>query len=151
MDLAPRPESESEEPTTPDAAAGAKPYIRTPTTQMRNQPITPTRPHMETSFSTPTAALRIRDPSDDDDESSSAQSPRDLAGNASESTGATDLYKQKIESLKTELGPNWLTGLNDDRFSEDRSRNRSFSPASRGSTVRPEAPRGVSVGGRTLG
>ena len=151
VDLAPRPESESEEPTTPDAAAGAKPYIRTPTTQMRNQPITPTRPHMETSFSTPTAALRIRDPSDDDDESSSAQSPRDLAGNASESTGATDLYKQKIESLKTELGPNWLTGLNDDRFSEDRSRNRSFSPASRGSTVRPEAPRGVSVGGRTLG
>jgi hypothetical protein len=151
VDLAPRPESESEEPTTPDATPNAKPYIRTPTTQMRNQPITPTRPHLETSFSTPTAALRIRDPSDDDDESSAAQSPRDTPVNAGESTGATDLYKQKIESLKTELGTNWLTGLNDDRFSDDRSRNRSFSPASRGSTVKPEAPRGVSVGGRTLG
>jgi len=150
-ELAPRPESESEEPITPDAAPSAKPYTRTPTTQVRNQPITPTRPHLETSFSTPTAALRIRDPSDDDDESSAAQSPQNVSGNVSESTGTTDLYKQKIESLKTELGPNWLTGLNDDRFIEDRSRNRSFSPASRGSTVRPEAPRGVSVGGRTLG
>ena len=88
---------------------------------MRTQPITPTRPHLETSFSTPTAALRIRDPSDDDDESSAAQSPRDTPVNAGEGSGATDLYKQKIESLKTELGPNWLTGLNDDRFSDDRS------------------------------
>lgn len=143
-EVAPRPESESEEPITPDATL----YTTAPTTQSRDPPITPTRPHLETSFSTPSAAPRIRDPSDDDDENSPARSPQDVTEGSS---GATDLYKQKIESLKSELGPNWLTALNEDRFSEERSRNRSFSPASRSSTVRPEAQRGVSVGGRTLG
>lgn len=140
----PRPESESEEPTTPDATT----YTTTPTTQIRNPHLTPNRPHLETSFSTPAATPRIRDPSDDDDENSPIRSPRDVTDGAS---GATDLYKQKIESLKTELGPNWITALNEDRFREERSRNRSFSPSSRSSTVRPEAQRGVSVGGRTLG
>lgn len=150
-EVAPRPESESEEPTTPEATPDVTPYTTAPTTQTRNQPITPTRPHLETSFSTPTAAPRIRDPSDDDDENSPARSPQDVTENAGGGAGNTDLYKQKIDALKTELGPNWLTALNEDRFSEDRSRNRSFSPASRSSTVRPEAQRGVSVGGRTLG
>jgi hypothetical protein len=79
-------------------------------------------------------------------------SPQDVTDSTSGGAGTTDLYKQKIESLKTELGSNWLSALNDDRFSEDRSRNRSFSPASRSSTVKPAgAQRGVSVGGRTLG
>ncbi|KAM0717648.1 hypothetical protein Q7P37_007500 [Cladosporium fusiforme] len=140
----PRPESESEEPTTPDATT----YTTAPTTQIRNPPLTPTRPHIETSFSTPAATPRIRDPSDDDDENSPTRSPRDVTDSSS---GATDLYKQKIESLKSELGPNWITALNEDRFREERSRNRSFSPSSRSSTVKPEAQRGVSVGGRTLG
>lgn len=151
-DIAPLPESEPEEPTTPDTAPGATPYTTAPTTQIRNPATAPIRPHLETSFSTPTATPRIHDPSDDDDGSSVPPSPQDVTGSTSGAAGTTDLYKQKIESLKTELGPNWLTALNDDRFSEDRSRNRSFSPASRSSTVKPAgAQRGVSVGGRTLG
>jgi hypothetical protein len=151
-EIAPLPESEPEEPTTPDTAPGATPYTTAPTTQIRNPTTAPIRPHLETSFSTPTAAPRIHDPSDDDDGSSVPHSPQDVTDSTSGAAGTTDLYKQKIESLKTELGPNWLTALNDDRFSEDRSRDRSFSPASRSSTVKPAgARRGVSVGGRTLG
>ena len=151
-EIAPLPESEPEEPTTPDTAPGATPYTTAPSTQTRNQTTAPIRPHIETSFSTPAAVPRIHDPSDDDDGSSAPPSPRDVTDSTSGGAGTTDLYKQKIESLKTELGPNWLTALNDDRFSEDRSRDRSFSPASRGSTVKPAgAQRGVSVGGRTLG
>ena len=152
-EIAPLPESEPEEPTTPDTAPDAARYTTASATQARNPTIPPTRPHLETSFSTPAAVPRIHDPSDDDGGSSAPQSPQDatdsVTGNGG--AGATDLYKQKIESLKTELGPNWLTALNDDRFSEDRSRDRSFSPASQSSTIRPGAPRGVSVGGRTLG
>lgn len=151
-EIAPLPESEPEEPTTPDAALDATPYTTAPTTQTRNPTTTPIRPHIETSFSTPAAVPRIHDPSDDDDGSSPPHSPQDITNSTSGGAGTTDLYKQKIESLKTELGPNWLAALNDDRFSEDRSRNRSFSPASRSSTVKPAgAQRGVSVGGRTLG
>jgi len=151
-EIAPLPESEPEEPTTPDTAPDATPYTTAPTTQTRVSTTTPIRPHLETSFSTPTAAPRIHDSSDDDDISSVPHSPQDVTDSTSGGAGTTDLYKQKIESLKTELGPNWLTALNDDRFSEDRSRNRSFSPASRSSTVKPAgAQRGVSVGGRTLG
>jgi hypothetical protein len=152
LEIAPLPESESEEPTTPDAAPDATPYTTAPTTQTRNPTTTPIRPLLETSFSTPTAVPRIHDPSDDDDGSSVPHSPQDVTDSTSGGAGTTDLYKQKIESLKTELGSNWLSALNDDRFSEDRSRNRSFSPASRSSTVKPAgAQRGVSVGGRTLG
>jgi hypothetical protein len=151
-EIAPLPESEPEEPTTPEAAPDATPYTTAPTTQARNPTTTPIRPLLETSFSTPTAVPRIHDPSDDDDGSSVPHSPQDVTDSTSGGAGTTDLYKQKIESLKTELGSNWLSALNDDRFSEDRSRNRSFSPASRSSTVKPAgAQRGVSVGGRTLG
>ncbi|KAL1587588.1 hypothetical protein WHR41_03855 [Cladosporium halotolerans] len=166
VEVPPRPESESEEPTTPDAPN----YTTAPATQTRTLPPTPTRPHLGTSFSTPTATPRIRDPSDDDDEddlSPPARSPQPAlpdAGGAAPAAAAPELYKAKIESLKSELGPNWLSALSEDRFAvgaaaaaaaaaaEERSRNRSFSPASRSSTVRPEAGRrGVSVSGRTLG
>jgi hypothetical protein len=150
-EVAPRPESEPEEPTTPDAAASTSAYTTAPTTQTRKAATAPSRPQLETSFSTPAAVPRIHDPSDDDTGSSVPHSPQDVTDSASGGADTTDLYKQKIESLKTELGPNWLTALNDDRFNEDRSRDRSFSPASRSSTIKPGAQRGVSVGGRTLG
>jgi hypothetical protein len=151
-EVAPLPESEPEEPTTPDAAASASAYTTAPTTQTRKAAVAPSRPQLETSFSTPAAVPRIHDPSDDDAGSSVPHSPQDVTDSARGGADTTDLYKQKIESMKTELGPNWLTALNDDRFNEDRSRDRSFSPASRSSTVRPAAAqRGVSVGGRTLG
>jgi hypothetical protein len=150
-ELASRTESETEEPTTPDTAADAAPYTTAPTTQTRNPATIPTRPHLETSFTTPAAVPRSHNLSDDEDGSAPSRSLRDITDNAIGGAGTTDLYKQKIEALKTELGPNWLTALNDDRFSEDRSRNRSFSPGSHSSTVKPEAQRGVSVGGRTLG
>lgn len=151
-EIAPLPESEPEEPTTPDMAPDATRYTTASAIQARNPTLAATRPHLETSFSTPAAVPRIHDSSDDDGEHSPPHSPQDAIDSATGNggAGATDLYKQKIESLKTELGSNWLTALNDDRFSEDRSRNRSFSPASQ-STIKPGAPRGVSVGGRTLG
>lgn len=137
-EIQPRPESETEEPLTPVAT----PYHTAPTTQAKEA--TPTRPTIETSFSTPTPTPRIRDTSDDD-ENSPVRAPEGVDSN-------TDLYRQKIEALKSDFGPNWLTALNDDRFNEERSRSRDFSPASRTSTIRPEKPtRGVSVGGRKLG
>lgn len=138
-EMQPRPESESEEPLTPIAT----PYHTAPTTQAR-ETSTATRPTLETSLSTPTPPPRIRDTSDDDD-NSPVRAPEGVDSN-------TDMYRQKIEALKSDFGPNWLTALNDDRFSEERSRSRDFSPASRTSTIRPEKPkRGVSVGGRKLG
>ena len=141
IEVVPRPESESEEPTTPDATL----YHTAPSTQLPRT-ASPTRPTLQTAFSTPSPVPRIHDPSDDDAEDDSPiQSPQEVDGN-------TDLYRQKIESLKSDFGPNWLTALNEDRFTEQRSRHRSFSPASRTSTVRPDRPdRGVSVSDRTLG
>lgn len=128
---------EADEPTTPEPT----PYHTAPTTQIQTE--LARRPTLDTSFTSPTPAPEIRDSSDDDD--SPVQSPQGVESN-------TDLYRQKIEALKSELGPNWLTALNEDRFAERQTRNRSFSPASRTSTVRPDQQsRGMSVGGRTLG
>ena len=137
--MPPKPIDESDEPVTPDATL----YHTAPTTQVQCF-TSPQRPTLETAFASPTPAPRIRSETSDDDDSP-VRSPQEFDSH-------TDLYRQKIEALKSELGPNWLTALNDDRLNEQRSRNRSFSPASRTSTVRPENPgRGVSVGGRTLG
>ena len=137
-EIPPRTPTDSDQPVTP----GDTPFHTAPTrqAQTRAQP-PPTRPTLDTAFDSPTPAPKIRDPSDDD--LSPTHSPNDV--------GHSDIYRQKIEALKHDLGPNWLTALNEDRLAEQRDRNRSFSPASRTSTIRPENNRGVSVGGRTLG
>ena len=138
-DAPPKTPTESDQPTTP----GDTPYHTAPTTRIQTVG-SPPRPTLNTSFNSPTPAPKIRDPSDDDDDDSPVQSPTDL--------GHTDLYKQKIEALKNDLGPNWLSALNEDRLAGQQSRNRSFSPASRTSTIKADGTsnRGVSVGGRTL-
>ncbi|KAK3114839.1 hypothetical protein LTR53_006419 [Teratosphaeriaceae sp. CCFEE 6253] len=154
-EIPPQSPAEADEPITPQPT----PYHTAPTTQ-----IPPTdsaalplrRPTLDTAFTSPTpGGLRIRDPSDDDDDDSPLKSPEAVETNS-------DLYRQKIEALKSELGPHWLAALNEDRLAAAAAaaerergvsaRERSFSPSSRASTPRPEkGGRGVSVGGRTLG
>lgn len=133
------PTTESDQPSTPEATS----YHTTPTTQHETRPGLAVRPKLDTSFTSPTPPIpKIRDSSDDDN--SPLRPLEDVGSN-------TDVYRQKIEALKHELGPNWLSALNEERFASARARERSFSPASR-TTVRPDQPpRGVSVGGRTLG
>ncbi|KAK4900414.1 hypothetical protein LTR27_002640 [Elasticomyces elasticus] len=146
-EIPPPSPAETEEPTTPQPTAQAgpqpTPYHTAPTTQVQADP-TAKRPTLNTAFTSPTPGLRIRETSDDDD--SPTKSPEAVESNS-------DVYRQKIEALKNELGPNWLSALNEDRYVEQqRVRNRSFSPSSRSSTVRPaQQTRGVSVSGRTLG
>lgn len=126
------PTTESDQPTTPEAS------------QSHQRPLA-VRPKLDTGFTSPMKTIpRIRDSSDD--EASPLQSPQGL-------DPTTDLYRQKIEALKDELGPNWLSALGDERLAESRGPNKSLSPTKRASSgVRPEHPsRGVSVGGRTLG
>ena len=142
-ELPPRPHTpntESDQPTTPEMT----PYHTAPSTQLPTQSSTE-RPKLET-LTTPSRMPRIVDLSDGD--SSPVPSPEDLGS-------TSDVYRQKIETLKNELGPNWLSALNDERLTDQQkreTRNRSFSPASRSSTLRPDQPsRGVSVGGRALG
>lgn len=135
------PNTESDQPSTPEAT----PYQTAPSTQPAQKPgPVELRPKLDTSFSSPTPRQpKIRDASDDDN--SPVNWTEDLGSN-------TDVYRQKVEALKNDLGPAWLAALNEERFADTRSRNRSFSPASRASTIRPDHPaRGVSVGGRTLG
>ncbi len=136
LDTTPRTPTDSDTPTTP---GDTTPFHTAPTTQV--QPMSPkVRPALDTSFESPTPAPKIRDPSDDE------LSPQDL--------GRSDVYRTKIEGLKSDLGPGWLAALNEDRASEQRDR-RSFSPASRTSTIRQGSrsnnERAMSVGGRALG
>lgn len=130
------PTTESDQPSTPEAT----PYHAATSTQLQQQTTLAIRPRLDTAFTSPTPPPKIRNASDD--ENSPVRSPEDLGSN-------TDLYRQKVEALKSELGSTWLTALNEN---DSQTRHRSFSPASRTSTVRPDQPpRGVSVGGRTLG
>ncbi|KAK4507299.1 hypothetical protein PRZ48_001034 [Zasmidium cellare] len=130
------PTTESDQPSTPEAT----PYHTVPSTHLQQEETLAVRPRLDTAFTSPTPPPKIRDASDD--ENSPIRSPEDLGSN-------TDLYRQKVEALKSELGPTWLSALNEN---ESQARHRSFSPASRTSTVRPDHPhRGVSVGGLTLG
>lgn len=140
LQVPPRTPTDHPEPTTPTTT----PYHTAPTTQIQQTASTPQRPTLATAFSTPTPVPRIRDPSDDDD--SPVKEPQELESNS-------DLYRQKIEALKSELGPNWLSALKEESLVEQQTRNRSFSPNSRTSgKQRPEQQSpGVSVGGRTLG
>lgn len=60
----------------------------------------------------------------------------------------SELYRQKIEALKNDLGNGWLTAFSEDKWGESKSgRERDYSP---GRTIRGES-RGVAVGGRSLG
>ncbi|KAK0830710.1 hypothetical protein LTR03_015739 [Friedmanniomyces endolithicus] len=143
-EIPPHSPAETDEPTTPQPT----PYHTAPTTQVQPDAATiPRRPTLDTAFTSPTPGLRIRSTDDDDDESP-VKSPQPLESHS-------DLYRQKIEALKHELGPNWLSALNEDHYAEQqRARNRSFSPSARIPNARPETQtqtRGVSVSGRTLG
>ncbi|GAB7357688.1 hypothetical protein MBLNU459_g0359t1 [Dothideomycetes sp. NU459] len=63
----------------------------------------------------------------------------------------SELYRQKIEALKSDLGNGWLTALSDDKWNQrSGTSEREYSPAR---TIRPARAesRGVAVGGRTLG
>lgn len=140
-EVVPKPESEVEEPVTPDQTV----YYTAPPTQTQDG----ARPPLDASHSSPTRAPRIRDASDDDDDDDEGTS---TALGAQEADGNADMYRQKLEALKTDLGPNWLNALNENRFGGQQRKDRSFSPASRTSTIRPDNPNhSISVGGRTLG
>ena len=131
----PRTPSDSDHPSTP---GDNTPYHTAPTTQVQHKS-PPLRPSVNTSFNSPTPAPKIRDPSDDD--LSPLRPPDDL--------GHPDMYRKKIEALKSGLGSDWLTALNEDRRTEQKAK-RSFSPASRTSTIRADST-SVTVGSRTLG
>ena len=136
-EFSPQTPTEVDEPTTPEPT----PYHTAPTTQVPT--VTLQRPTLETAFTTPTPSPKIRSASDDDD--SPATSLQGVESNS-------ELYGRKIESIKSDLGPKWLTGLNEDHFAEQRNRNRSCSPSVRSSTVQSEKqPRGVSAGVRPMG
>lgn len=136
-ELPPPTPTDVDEPTTP----GPTPYHTAQTTQAQTDILR--RPTLDTAFASPTPAPKIRDPSDDDD--SPVQSPHGVESN-------TELYRQKIEALKSELGPNWLSAMHEDRFAEPERDRRGYSPGSRSADVcTRQQSRGVSVGGRALG
>ncbi|KAK5111120.1 hypothetical protein LTR62_005319 [Meristemomyces frigidus] len=104
--------------------------------------LTSERPSSDTAYASPTPPTKVIS---DDSDDSSLKSPEAVDSHS-------DLYRQKIEGLKNELGPNWLTALNEDRFLEHgRVRNRSYSPGSRTPSRTGPTDRGISVGGRKLG
>ncbi|RMY70829.1 hypothetical protein D0863_05554 [Hortaea werneckii] len=139
-ELPPQTPTDVDEPPTPSQTL----YHTARTTQPRaNTP--PQRPKLDTVFTNPSpaAAPKIRDPSDDDD--SPIQSPQGLDINS-------DLYRQKMEALKQDLGPNWLTALNDRRANEPKRNGRSPSPSSQTTAVGPrQQSRDTHTGGRKLG
>ncbi|KAK3675363.1 hypothetical protein LTR78_004873 [Recurvomyces mirabilis] len=143
-ELPPMSPPSTDEPTTPEATPAA--YHTAPSTQAHLEGPTglPPRPTLDTAFTSPDPPPRIITADDSDD--SPLKSPEEVDSHS-------DLYRQKIEALKSELGPNWLTALNEDRFSEQQRtvRYRSYSPGSRTPTRTGQTGRGVSVGGRTLG
>lgn len=137
-EAAPKTPTDSDQPSTPEQT----PYQTAPTTQVPTL-ISPKRPTLAPAFESPTPAPKIRDPSDDDSDSP-VELPRDL--------GHSNMYRQKIEALKSDLGPNWLAALNDERATEQQTKIRSFSPSSRTSTIRAdESNRAASFGSRALG
>lgn len=132
------PGTESDLVTSPESTPR---NLETPAQSAR--PPLAVRPKLDTAFVSPTHSPKIRDLSDN--EISPPHSPEDLGS-------TTDVYRQKIEALKDELGSNWLSALNEERFADSKPRTRDFSPASHTSTIRPEqSVRGVSIGTRTLG
>lgn len=152
---APRtPPTDTDQPSTPEQT----PYHTAPTQRhaLLNATSPPKRPTLATAFESPTPVPKIRNQSDDDDDPS--VSPQDL--------GHSDFYRQKIESLKTELGPSWLSALHGKVDAEQQapppppppppppqSNRRSFSPSSRTSTIKADgrSARGAGKAGRTLG
>jgi hypothetical protein len=141
VEIPPKSPLEFPEPATPDPTT----YHTAPTTRLHTQlPTSPQRPMLDTAFTSPTPVPKIRDASDAEDESPTVQySPQAVL------EPNTDLYRQKIEALKQELGSNWLSALGEE---QTRVRQRSYSPGTRTAEGRRgQGGRGVSVGGRTLG
>jgi hypothetical protein len=141
-DETPRTPTDPDRPSTPaDDLIAPTPYHTAPTNQLALAPSSERqRPVLDLSFTTPTPAPKIRDPSDDD------LSPHDYAGNGGE------VYRSKMQTLRSDLGPGWLAAMNEDRVTEQRDREkerkekrRDFSPESRTSTIREGRS------GRTLG
>lgn len=136
----PRTPTDPDRPSTPaDDLTAPTPYHTAPNTQSKPAQSPRPRPALDMSFTTPTPTPKIRDPSDDD------LSPQDFGAAGGE------VYRSKMQTLKTDLGSNWLAAMNEDRAAEQRSQRRSFSPESRTSTIRGDADGGGRVGGRTLG
>ena len=134
----PRTPTDSDHPSTPEVTP--TPYHTAPTTQVQHKS-PQLRPVVDIAFPSPTPGPKIRNPdhpSDDDDMSPT----QDL--------GHTEMYRQKIEALKSDLGADWLTALNENRLTAQKAKNRSFSPASRSSTIRADNT-SVGIGSRTLG
>ncbi|WPG98065.1 Hypothetical protein R9X50_00085000 [Acrodontium crateriforme] len=152
-DISPVTPFESDGPATPETV----PFHTAKTTQVPPRSVTPPeRPGLHSAFTTPTPAPRNR-LSVDEDESPvrSGDQPQDSAVATSASP---NLYRQKMETLKHDMGPEWLAALGDARYNNDtqpRSRNQgNFSPSSRSEAIlRAGAPahREISIGGRTLG
>ncbi|KAI5370111.1 Putative leucine-rich repeat domain superfamily [Septoria linicola] len=135
------PTTESDQPSTPEVT----PNQNVSSDQLGHATLV-VRPKVETGFTahTPTSAPKIRDWSDDDD--SPVRSPEGL-------DPSSELYRQKIETLKHDFGPNWLSALNEDKLAGGKVRSGGFSPSTRttASPPRPDLSRGVSIGARTLG
>lgn len=148
----PRTPAETQESIVPDTTGHAVFHTaRTSQAAAESDPRQQQRPTIKTVFTSPTPASRVEPGSSDDGDDNDATGNSPVRTHQDVSSHS-DLYRQKIEALRNELGPNWLTALNDDHLASQQTRNRSFSPGSRDTAVRPERPgRGVSVGGRTLG
>ncbi|KAL1311720.1 hypothetical protein AAFC00_001818 [Neodothiora populina] len=73
-----------------------------------------------------------------------------LAQDEEEVGANSELYRQKIEALKSDLGSGWLTALSDDKWNEGKATTASREYSSNGTNTRTES-RGVAVGGRSLG
>lgn len=129
-------------PATPGKAPRPAPeqaVYRTASTASETPQLAP----LDTSVSSATP-VRESEPIAEDADDSPPREPEDIAVNS-------ELYRQKIESLKNDLGNGWLTALSEDKWSQgQKDRGREFSPARTITPVRTDS-RGVAVGGRTLG
>lgn len=102
----------------------------------------PQLPPINTAVASP-SPVRERRQSTTTDEGSPVREPEDITVNS-------DLYRQKIEALKSDLGNGWLTALSEDKWSSRQMQERDYSPARTIKPTRSES-RGVALSGRTLG
>lgn len=87
------------------------------------------------------AGSEAREVNDSGHEAGELQEPEDVSVNS-------ELYRQKIEALKSDLGSGWLTALSEDKWNEHKgTAEQEYSTR----TMTRAESRGVAVGTRTLG
>lgn len=135
------PHAESHSPTKPNDSRPSEPV----SSSSQGKQSAPLLPPIETRALPPSPSHTTPDLVEDED--SPIREPDEI-------NMASDVYRQKIEALKNDLGSGWLTALNEDKWDQRRPSHRShgsdYSSVHSGRSGMP-SNKGVSVSTRTLG